>query len=167
MTDFSLYLYYIGINKDWGFLPKIPPINLPPNIYLLTVWQHWLGIARIILPQFCLTHVKKFSSPRIHAHTNKQNTLHSFLVNYWWYYHCFNVSRKESKIKEYIRNLFVFHLPLVGFIMHLLILNPIPYSMGSTSRFCWDSRPKCFPVVQRCDTIKSLLLVDHTYKLVT
>ena len=37
-----MVVLYIG----FGFsFPKIPPRNLP-NIYFLTAWQHWLGIAK-------------------------------------------------------------------------------------------------------------------------
>ena len=37
-----IIVLYIWIIKVWGFLP---PTN-QPNINFVTVWQHWLGIAK-------------------------------------------------------------------------------------------------------------------------
>ena len=41
ILSYSTVVLYIGFGV---FCPKIPPRNLP-NIYFLTAWQHWLGIA--------------------------------------------------------------------------------------------------------------------------
>jgi len=45
MRELDMAFIAIGIIKVRGFLQKVPPTN-PPNIYFLTAWKHWLGIAK-------------------------------------------------------------------------------------------------------------------------
>jgi len=45
VLSYSTVVIYIRIKKVWDFSPKITSTNLP-NIYFLTAWQNWIGIAK-------------------------------------------------------------------------------------------------------------------------
>ena len=41
----GMIVLHIRIMKVWDFYPKVLPTN-EPNIYFMTAWQHWLGMAK-------------------------------------------------------------------------------------------------------------------------